>query len=325
MASTALAEEVTARLGVALEGNEATAIDSEIENVLDLTVGALIHDQPEIVMALHSQVERLYAKCRASAQRAAGQPFAGQLRTLTSLLSTASRRRRAPDASRFLNDAKYAPLLMALRDAGRPLNNQALAAEAGLSEETVARNMPALRAAGLVRSVSSWKQKLNTLTATAESAMGERQALDGAKEVVRRTQPSGPLSLAAEIVASHVSNNAVPIGELPQLIRAVYNSLSGQEHDGQKEFVDNRTPAVPIKKSVMPEYIVCLEDGKKLKMLKRHLKTCYNMTAQQYRERWGLPDDYPMVAPAYAEQRSSLAKKIGLGSKPRASGAHRRA
>jgi predicted transcriptional regulator len=128
------------------------------------------------------------------------------------------------------------------------------------------------------------------------------------------------LSLTTEIVSSHVSNNTVAVGDLPQLIRLVFTSLAVQGQEEQKEQPEKPTPAVPIKKSVMPEYIVCLEDGKKLKMLKRHLKTRYNMTPEEYRKRWGLPDDYPMVAPAYAEQRSSLAKKMGLGTKPRARG-----
>lgn len=128
------------------------------------------------------------------------------------------------------------------------------------------------------------------------------------------------LSLTTEIVASHVSNNTVAVGDLPQLIRLVYTGLATQGQEEQKEQPEKPTPAVPIKKSVMPEYIICLEDGKKLKMLKRHLKTRYNMTPDEYRKRWGLADDYPMVAPAYAEQRSSLAKKIGLGTKPRARG-----
>jgi predicted transcriptional regulator len=128
------------------------------------------------------------------------------------------------------------------------------------------------------------------------------------------------LSLTTEIVASHVSNNTVAVGDLPQLIRLVYTSLAGQGQEEPKEQQEKPVPAVPVKKSVLPDYIVCLEDGKKLKMLKRHLKTRYNMSPEEYRRRWGLPDDYPMVAPAYAEQRSSLAKKIGLGTKPRARG-----
>ena len=122
------------------------------------------------------------------------------------------------------------------------------------------------------------------------------------------------LGLTAQIVAAHVSNNAVSRDALPELITQVYNTLvsAGVEQVEPEKL----QPAVPIKKSVFPEYIVCLEDGKKLKMLKRHLQTSYNLTPDQYRERWGLSHDYPMVAPKYAEHRSELAKKIGLGRKP---------
>lgn len=123
------------------------------------------------------------------------------------------------------------------------------------------------------------------------------------------------LGLTAEIVAAHVANNTVPLSELPQLIHDVYKSLASV---GTAPIVPERPqPAVPVKKSVTPDYIICLEDGKKLKMLKRHLKTAYDMTPEDYRERWGLPADYPMVAPNYALHRSALAKKIGLGTKPR--------
>ena len=124
------------------------------------------------------------------------------------------------------------------------------------------------------------------------------------------------LSLTTEIVAAHVSNNSVTLADLPMLIEQVYKSLSnvGIEPVAVEE---RPQPAVPIKKSVTPDYIVCLEDGKKLKMLKRHLKTAYNMTPEEYRDRWGLPADYPMVAPNYARQRSSLAKQIGLGTRAR--------
>ncbi len=126
------------------------------------------------------------------------------------------------------------------------------------------------------------------------------------------------LELVAEIVSAHVSNNRVAADGLPVLIRDVYQSLAGV---GKEEALPERPqPAVPVKKSVFPDYIVCLEDGKKLKMLKRHLKTAYQMTPDQYRERWGLPAEYPMVAPNYAEHRSSLAKKIGLGTRPRGHG-----
>jgi predicted transcriptional regulator len=128
------------------------------------------------------------------------------------------------------------------------------------------------------------------------------------------------LSLTTEIVASHLSNNTVAVSDIPQLIKLVYGTLSTQGAEEEPEKPEKLVPAVPIRKSVTPDFIICLEDGKPLKMLKRHLKTRYNLTPEEYRRRWGLPEDYPMVAPAYAEQRSSLAKKIGLGTKPRARG-----
>lgn len=125
------------------------------------------------------------------------------------------------------------------------------------------------------------------------------------------------LALAADIVSSHVSNNTVAVSDLSMLIEQVYNTLAKVSQQDTSKEAQRPEPAVPIKKSVTPDYIVCLEDGKKLKMLKRHLKTAYNMTPEQYRERWGLPADYPMVAPNYAEQRRQLAKKIGLGTNRR--------
>ena len=126
------------------------------------------------------------------------------------------------------------------------------------------------------------------------------------------------LTLTADIVASHVSNNGVPVSELPQLIEEVYKTLSelGKEKTPAAEKLQ---PAVPIRKSITPDHIICLEDGKKLKMLKRHLKTVYNFTPEEYRDRWVLPGDYPMVAPNYAKHRSSLAKKTGLGTRSRSS------
>ncbi len=126
---------------------------------------------------------------------------------------------------------------------------------------------------------------------------------------------SDVLGLTAQIVSAHVSNNSVTPDALPALIQDVYRTLSSVGRE--PSLPDKPLPAVPVKKSVFSDHIVCLEDGKKLKMLKRHLKTAYNMTPDQYRERWGLPADYPMVAPNYARHRSSLAKKIGLGTKPR--------
>jgi predicted transcriptional regulator len=122
------------------------------------------------------------------------------------------------------------------------------------------------------------------------------------------------LPLVTDIVSAHLSNNTVAVGELPQLIHDIYNALSTVGSVAQP--AERPTPVVPVKKSVTPDYIICLEDGKKLKMLKRHLRTAYNMTPEQYRERWGLPADYPMVAPNYARQRSELAKEIGLGTNP---------
>ncbi|MCG8547272.1 MAG: MucR family transcriptional regulator [Alphaproteobacteria bacterium] len=124
------------------------------------------------------------------------------------------------------------------------------------------------------------------------------------------------LGLTSEIVAAHVSNNTVALSDLPGLIEQVFRTLASVGGTNGAS-ADRPTPAVPIKKSITPDFIVCLEDGKKLKMLKRHLKTAYNMTPEEYRERWGLSPDYPMVAPNYAKQRSRLAKQIGLGTRSR--------
>jgi predicted transcriptional regulator len=130
-----------------------------------------------------------------------------------------------------------------------------------------------------------------------------------------RSNAGDLLTLTTEIVSAHVANNTVAVSDLPQLIQEVYRTLASV---GNVPAAPERPqPAVPVKKSVTPDYIICLEDGKKLKMLKRHLKTAYDMSPEEYRERWGLPADYPMVAPNYAAHRSSLAKKIGLGTKPR--------
>ena len=123
------------------------------------------------------------------------------------------------------------------------------------------------------------------------------------------------LALTAQIVSAHVSNNSVPPDALPALIRDVLRTLAGIGKI--PEPVGRPRPAVPVKKSIFADYLICLEDGKKLKMLKRHLRTAYKMSPEQYRERWGLTHDYPMVAPSYAHHRSSLAKTIGLGTRPR--------
>lgn len=128
--------------------------------------------------------------------------------------------------------------------------------------------------------------------------------------------PNGELlKLTAQIVSAHVGNNSVAVADLPKLINDVYQSLGNVGEQTVEQ--DKPQPAVPVKKSIFPDYIICLEDGKKLKMLKRHLKTAYNMTPEEYRDRWNLPADYPMVAPNYAEHRSTLAKKIGLGTRER--------
>jgi predicted transcriptional regulator len=125
------------------------------------------------------------------------------------------------------------------------------------------------------------------------------------------------IELTAQIVSAYVGNNTVPAGEIPGLISQVHaalNRVAGKSGDGASEPLK---PAVALKKSITPEYIVCLEDGKKFKSLKRHLRTQYNMTPEQYREKWGLSADYPMVAPNYAAARSQLAKQMGLGQQRR--------
>lgn len=122
------------------------------------------------------------------------------------------------------------------------------------------------------------------------------------------------LELTTKIVSAYVSNNTLPSSEIPGVIDQVYKKLASVNAE-RDIFADRPQPAVPIKKSVFPDYIICLEDGKKLKMLKRHLKSAYGMSPAEYRERWGLPSDYPMVAPNYAKHRSNLAKNIGLGTK----------
>ncbi|MDO6416368.1 MucR family transcriptional regulator [Sphingomonas sp. BIUV-7] len=127
------------------------------------------------------------------------------------------------------------------------------------------------------------------------------------------------LTLTAEIVAAHVGHNRIVPGDLPDLIQRVHQALTGLGQDGVQEAVaTDAKPAVSIRASIKPDYIVCLEDGKKLTMLKRYLQTRYGMTPQQYRQKWKLPADYPMVAPNYADRRRELAKAIGLGRKPKA-------
>lgn len=127
------------------------------------------------------------------------------------------------------------------------------------------------------------------------------------------SKSSDVLALTANIVAAHVSKNALSTDELPAFIRQVYHTLSTVGSGSAP--AERPQPAVPVKKSVSNDFIICLEDGKKLKMLKRHLKAAYNLSPEQYRERWGLPPDYPMVAPSYARKRSQLARDLGLGTK----------
>lgn len=125
------------------------------------------------------------------------------------------------------------------------------------------------------------------------------------------------IRLTAEIVSAYVSNNTVPAGDIPALISQVHAALTRVSGSPGEIVTEPLKPAISVKKSVTPEYIVCLEDGKKFKSLKRHLRTQYNMTPEQYREKWNLPPDYPMVAPNYAAARSQLAKQMGLGQQRR--------
>ncbi|MEO0689271.1 MAG: MucR family transcriptional regulator [Pseudomonadota bacterium] len=132
------------------------------------------------------------------------------------------------------------------------------------------------------------------------------------------------ITLTSDIVAAHLSNNDVAVEDVPSLITNVFGALSGLGQPAEAA-EERPEPAVSVRASIKPDYIVCLEDGKKLKMLKRYLRTNYDMTPEQYRARWNLPSDYPMVAPNYAEKRRDLAKKIGLGRKPGARRGRRKA
>jgi predicted transcriptional regulator len=125
------------------------------------------------------------------------------------------------------------------------------------------------------------------------------------------------VELTADIVSAYVSNNSVPSADLPMLLNTIYTALTQTAQGQSREPQAERVPAVPVKKSVTPDYLICLDDGKKFKSLKRHLRTTYNMSPDQYRTKWGLPHDYPMVAPNYAKTRSELAKTMGLGQQRR--------
>jgi predicted transcriptional regulator len=129
--------------------------------------------------------------------------------------------------------------------------------------------------------------------------------------------PANFIELAADIVSAYVTKNSLPTAELPTLINEVHSALVKVANGAGEPSAEPPKPAVPVRKSITPDFIICLDDGKKFKSLKRHLRTQYNLTPEQYREKWGLPADYPMVAPNYAKARSELAKEMGLGQQRR--------
>lgn len=135
------------------------------------------------------------------------------------------------------------------------------------------------------------------------------------QSIIPAQDESDLIELSTEIVAAYVSHNTVSPSDLPRVISDVHGALKGLKAGAAPEPQEERKPAIPVRKSVTPDYIVCLEDGKKFKSLKRHLRTHYNLTPEEYREKWGLPTDYPMVAPNYSATRSRLAKDNGLGRK----------
>ena len=150
--------------------------------------------------------------------------------------------------------------------------------------------------------------------ATQENAINDGATSAEMAEAAEKNQEL--LEQTVDIVASFVAHNTVPVQDLPKLIEETYTALKSHSVVEPEE-PEKPKPAVPIKRSITDDYIVCLEDGKKLKMLKRHLKTVYDLTPDEYRAKWGLPSDYPMVAPSYAKRRSELAKQIGLGTTAR--------
>lgn len=135
------------------------------------------------------------------------------------------------------------------------------------------------------------------------------------EENIEKVSHEDLLRMSVDIVAAYASKNALPADQIPEVIKTVYGALNSLDAAPQAPQAEPLKPAVPVRRSVHPDYIVCLEDGKKLKMLKRHLRTTYDMTPEEYRAKWGLQPDYPMVAPNYAKQRSDFAKEIGLGRK----------
>lgn len=132
-------------------------------------------------------------------------------------------------------------------------------------------------------------------------------------EEVKTEHEADTLEMAVRIVSAYVGNNPVPADQVPEVINTVYSSLRGLDGAAPAVVAEAQKPAVPVRRSITPEYLICLEDGKKLKMLKRHLRAVYGLSPEEYRAKWGLPADYPMVAPNYAKQRSAFAKQIGLG------------
>jgi len=135
------------------------------------------------------------------------------------------------------------------------------------------------------------------------------------EEGIEKVSHEDLLRMSVDIVAAYASKNALPADQIPEVIKTVYGALTSLEAAPQAPQAEPLKPAVPVRRSVHPDFIICLEDGKKLKMLKRHLRTTYDMTPEEYRAKWGLQPDYPMVAPNYAKQRSEFAKEIGLGRK----------
>jgi predicted transcriptional regulator len=150
------------------------------------------------------------------------------------------------------------------------------------------------------------------------SLLTREWSLSGVDSVTEGNERQGLLHLTTEIVASFAGNNTLAIGDLPAVIATVFRTLRGVGQGEAEKPAEAPVPAVPVKKSIGTDYLVCLEDGKKVKMLKRYLATRHGLTPNEYRQRWGLAKDYPMVPPAYAERRSALAKQIGLGRKPAA-------
>src|SRR3974377_516374 len=161
---------------------------------------------------------------------------------------------------------------------------------------------------------SSWSGEQNGLETDRQPGGRQWQSFG---VTTTMSESTNHVELAAEIVSAYVSKNSVPSSELPALLSDVHAAIVRVATGAQPAVVEAAKPAVPPKKSITSEYIICLEDGRKFKSLKRHLRTQYNLSPEEYREKWGLPSDYPMVAPAYAKARSALAKQMGLGQQRR--------